>query len=326
MKLLRHTETAQRAMIVVATIGSLAFVAITAVGREIGTVPVHRCTTEVWQNLDACGWAGPDSTGHAGSLRLTTGRTVSVAGTVIDGERIEGGLYITAANVTVRNSWISLSAGGVGASGVIKVAPGGSVTVEHTTLDGRNATHACIWYEGTMGLTARYNDLYGCNDGIFSWDGDNFTIEDNYLHDFTTQAANGHIDGFQTQGASNGLIRHNTIDVSQDQNSAIAIWNTRRDSKNIVVESNLLAGGGFTVYAADRDPSEADPVGGFTVTDIVLRNNRFSMAHYDCVGFWGVWFPRGAPTDGWERSGNKVLETGRNVDDGNPKVKGMACD
>ena len=70
----------------------------------------------------------------------------------------------------------------------------------------------------------------GVNDGIFMWattpgvdgTGDNFTIQDNYLHAFTTQAANGHVDGIQTEGAKNGVIRHNTVDVTQDQNSAIA--------------------------------------------------------------------------------------------------------
>ena len=128
-------------------------------------------------------------------------------GTVIDGERISGGLYITGKNVIVRNSSISQSAGGVNASGVVKVAPGASVTVENSTLDGTNSTHACIWYEGAAGLVARNNELYGCNDGIFSWLGDNFTIENNWLHGFTTDAANGHVDGFQTEGAVNGVIR-----------------------------------------------------------------------------------------------------------------------
>ena len=126
--------------------------------------------------------------------------------------------------------------------------------------------------------------MYGCNDGIFSWDGDNFTIENNYLHGFTTQAANGHVDGFQTEGAVNGVIRHNTIDVAQDQNSAVAIWNSRRSSDDILVDSNLLAGGGFTVYAEDYSPSEASPVGGYTVTNITFSNNRFSTVHYGCVG------------------------------------------
>ena len=191
-------------------------------------------------------------------------------------------------------------------------------------LDGGNATHAGIWYEGAS-LLARGNEIIGVNDGIFVWDADNFTIEDNYLHSFSTDAANGHVDGFQTEGASNGVIRHNTFDVSQDQTSAIAIWNGRRNSNNILVVNNLLAGGGFTVYAEDYHPSEASPAGGFTVTNIRFENNRFSNVHYPCVGNWGAWFPRGAPTDGWVRRGNKVLETSESIDTKNPSVGGILC-
>lgn len=288
--------------------------------------PVVDCSSQVWQNLAACGWAGPGSAGFPGGpLTPTPGRRVSVDGTVIDGERIAGGLVIAARNVAVRNSVISKSAGGLSGSAVVFVEAGGSLTLEHSTLDGMNATHACLWFEGGGPVTARANEMRGCNDGIFSWDGDNFVLEGNYLHGFTTSAANGHVDGFQTEGASNGVIRHNTIDVAQDQTSAIAIWNSRRNSSDIAVDGNLLAGGGFTVYAEDYSPSETDPAGGFTVTNITITNNRFSTVRYGCVGYWGVWFPRGAPTDGWRRTGNKVLETGQNLDSGNPTYKDTPC-
>ncbi len=167
--------------------------------------------------------------------------------------------------------------------------------------------------------------MFGTNDGIFSWDGNNFTIENNYLHDFTTQASNGHVDGFQTEGASHGIIRHNVFDVTQGQTSAIAIWNSRRNSDDILIDNNLLAGGGFTIYAEDYNPSEQNPEGGYSVTNIRITNNSFSTVHYPCVGRWGVWFTRGAPTDGWRRSGNVVLETGQNIDRNNPIVNGIEC-
>jgi len=254
-------------------------------------------------------------------------RTINEDGTVVENQRITGGLVIDAKNVTIRNSWITSSFGtgtAANATGVVAIRSGASVTIESCTLDGSNRTHAGIWYEGDS-LVARANEIFGVNDGIFSWDGDNFVIEDNYLHGFTTEASNGHVDGFQTEGASHGVIRHNTIDVSQGQNAAIAIWNSRRDSTDILVEENLLTGGGFTVYAHDYHPSDSDPSGGNSVLDIRLFNNRFSTVHYPCVGRWGVWFVRGEPTDGWKRSGNAVLETGANIDTSNPFVNGIEC-
>jgi hypothetical protein len=86
-----------------------------------------------------------------------------------------------------------------------------------------------------------------------------------------------------------------------------------------------MAGGGFTAYAEDYSPSESNPAGGYSVTNVSFTNNRFSAVHYGCVGYWGVWFVRGAPTDGWKRSGNVVHETGQNLDNQNPTVNGRVC-
>lgn len=275
------------------------------------------------------GWPGPGNTGYpAGTqLRATSGRTISADNTIIDGEKITGGLTIAAKNVTVRNTWVISSFGtgtNVNGTGVIKILSGASATIENCTLDGSNRTHAAVWFEGAS-VIVRRSILFGVNDGIFVWDAANFTIEDNYLHGFTDQTANGHIDGFQTEGASHGVIRHNTIDVTQDQDSTIAIWNSRRNSDDILVDNNLLAGGGFAVYAEDYSPSESNPAGGYTVTNIRFTNNKFSNVHYPCVGNWGVWFTRGAPSDGWNRSGNIVLETGQSLDAKNPVVNGTEC-
>ena len=293
-------------------------------------------TSKVWAALESCGWAGPANTGYpAGasfSRTVAGGYTVTTDGTVVDGWRITGGLRIQAKNVVVRNSWISNSAGGAGGSGVVNVTPGASATVDHNRLDGQNATHACVWHEGSS-LVATGNDCSGVNDGMFSWatqegvagSGDNFRIEDNYFHGFTTQAANGHIDGYQTEGARNGVLRHNTFDIPQEQDAGIAIWDGRASSDNILVDHNLIAGSGFAVYAEDYSPSESSPAGGYSVTNIWVTDNVFSTRYFGCVGFWGVWYPRGAPTDGWHRTGNIVLETGASVDAGNPTSAGSPC-
>ena len=60
------------------------------------------------------------------------------------------------------------------------------------------------------------------------------------------------------------------------------------------------------------------------MTNIVFTNNRFSTALFGCVGYYGIWYTRGAPSDGWHRSGNTVLETGANVDAKNPSNGGQA--
>lgn len=314
------------------------------------TPPVANCSTpkNPWVSLEACGWAGPGNTGYRSAncpngLALNSGgatRVIAVTkpNTVISCQKITGSLDIQTTGVTITDSYVSYDGGGVGGSGVIKIEDGASATVDHVEINGLNHTHSCVWHQGTAAVVRNIN-CYGINDGIFSWadtgysstTGDNFSITDSYFHDFTANAANGHIDGYQTEGASNGVIKHNTYLMTSDADSAIAIWDSLKSSSNIAVSNNLITGGGFSVYAEDYSPSEANPVGGFSISNITFTNNSFSTHAAKCVGGYGTWFTRsswkyqGGPTDGWHRTGNVVLETGENLDAGNPHVNGVLC-
>ncbi len=333
------------------------------------------CTTGVWNNLEACGWPGPASTGPdlsqcpGGVLTVNSGATtrtitISAPNTVISCQNITGSLQITAQNVTIKNSIITYDGGGADATGVININDGASATIDHVELNGLNHTHACIWDEGVKGvvaysMVAKNVNCHGTNDGIWSWwwpsdqnagAGSDFIIQDSYLHDFTEKASNGHIDGYQTEGAQNGTITHNTFLMTDvdggTANSAISIWDdynqgsspTGLSAGNITVSNNLIAGGGFANYAEDYSgPSGIaaenvanSAVGGDSLVKVSFLNNKYSTRLYPCVGTYGVWFYRGSwppyyggPTDSWNkggslRSGNVVLETGENIDTGGP--------
>jgi len=340
------------------------------------------CTHNVWQSLEACGWPGPSNTGPdlsqcpGGVLTTNSGSTtrtitVTTPGAVISCQTITGGLQIAAQNVTIKNSIISYDGGGAGGSGVININDGASATVDHVELNGLDHTHACIWDEGVKGTTLQYSmvaknvNCHDVNDGIFSWwyaadknsgAGSDFIIQDSYFHDFTENAANGHIDGYQTEGAQNGVINHNTYLMTRAPNdpnvsggainSAISFWDdfnqgstpTGLTAGNFSVSNNLLTGGGFTSFVEDYSgptgqaqenvPNSA--VGGNSLVNVKFSNNSYSTYLNACVGVWGTWFYRGAwpsyyggPTDLWNqagsiRSGNVVLETGENIDTGGP--------
>jgi hypothetical protein len=329
--------------------------------------------TYLWSNLEACGWPGPADTGpdmsqcpngltNVGSSK-TGSITYGTANAVISCVNVTGGVQITAKNVTIKNSKVTYDGGGTSATGVININDGASATIDHVETNGSNHTHACIWDEGTKSasfaysMVAKYVNCYGINDGIFSWwwsrdanvgAGSDFIIQDSYFHDFTENAANGHIDGYQTEGASNGQITHNTYRVERAAgdadvsggllNSAIALWNSfngtssGKATDNYTVSNNLFTSGGFTIYAEDYSPSEggAAAVGGNSLTNVHFTNNVFSTVNNSCVGSYAVWFYRsawspyfGGPTDGWNqggstRTGNKIIETGFNLDNGNP--------
>jgi len=320
------------------------------------------CAADPWQGLEACGWPGPANTGPdlsqcpGGALAVMGSSATPTAifeiaqdGTAIECRKIYGGLHVTASNVTIRNSSIEYTSGKTGtaanATAPIFVDDGASATIDHVELDGRDGAHACIWHQGAA-MTAHHVNCHGVDDGVFAWadtgfspaSGDHVTIDHSYFHDFTTATSNGHEDGFQTEGAGEGLIQHNTFALTTEADSAIAIWNSLKSSTGIVIDDNLMTGGGFTVYAEDYSPNEASPadpgapVGGFTVTNVELTNNKFSTRASACVGQYGVWFYRaawppyeGGPSDGWHRSGNTVIETGETVDGGNPHAGTVLC-
>ncbi len=320
-------------------------------------VPVycHSGGAKLWENLAACGWPNSANTGpqlaKCPGGRLTqrgNGTTPIVLGTAnqtISCTDLRGPVEITAAGVTIKDSMVTVTNGsGVSGSSAVTLELGSSATVSHVTIDGGASVHACLWHEGTQ-LQVTAVNCYGVNDAIFAWatgsspssGGNNYTITDSYFHDFTQATANGHDDGFHTEGSSHGLISHNTFRMTLSSTSAISVWDSRTNSNDITVSDNLIAGGGFSVYAEDYNPGDGgpgnpSPVGGFSVTNIQFDNNSFSTILSGCVGKYGVWFTRpswepyhGGPTDGWHRVGNVVLETGENVDNGNPHNNGKLC-
>ncbi|MDB5185165.1 MAG: hypothetical protein JWN38_973 [Candidatus Saccharibacteria bacterium] len=181
--------------------------------------------------------------------------------------------------------------------------------------------------------------------------------------------SNGHVDGFQLHGGNNLNVSHNTFKMvlakgkykvvtkpagfqpynatqpcpTDDRNpfvdgfanSAFFINDSQGDVLNGTISDNLVGGGGFAAYAQDRSPSVENPVGGFSVKNVVYSDNKFSTAFGECVGAYGIWYRLASgsrppyyegPTDGWHRTGNVILETGANVDNANPShANGSVC-
>lgn len=350
-----------------AMLAGLSTAAIGAVGaRQAVAGPGAPATTAVpsycqsggpklWNNLAICGWPSPDNTGPDLANCLdrklvpvgngTSAIVLNTPNQVVSCEKLQGPVLIQAANVTIKDSMVETKHGtGASGSAAITIDVGASATITHVAVDGGNSVHACIWHQGLSMIVDAVN-CYGSNDGIFAWNptvgtstqGSNYSISNSYFHDFTKATANGHDDGFQTEGSSHGFVNHNTYRMTTNSTSAIAIWDSRADSNDITVSNNLIAGGGFSVYAEDYNPGDGAPgnpsqVGGFSVTNILFEDNSFSTILSGCVGKYGVWFTRtawppyyGGPTDGWHRLGNVVLETGQNIDNTNPSSDGHVC-
>ena len=114
-----------------------------------------------------------------------------------------------------------------------------------------------------------------------------------------------HIDGFQSAGGSGVTIRHNTIRNPNDQTSAIINGTTPGVSApqyNVRILSNLMAGGGYTVYCNAHQAA--------TSPTVEFRDNRIARTYWPRGGYWGpmtdcLGVP-GASTTLWDETGAAV--------------------
>lgn len=177
------------------------------------------------------------------------------------------------------------------------VAGGTALTIEDTEID-------CQGSEATglvdADITARRLNIHGCANGLSV--SHNVLLEDSYIHDLTCCTDN-HPDGVQFSGqdASDLTFRHNTIyGQNNDGSPGNASIISSPSSSNILIENNLFAGGGFTLYCSD--PGQG--------ANYRVFNNHFSTRFYPKVGTFG---PSIECSDKIQ-SGNVYHETGRPLD------------
>ena len=105
-------------------------------------------------------------------------------------------------------------------------------------------------------------------------------IQDNYIHDMGYDPGD-HINGMTTNSGTALLtIRHNTILNTIDQTDAIRLFEDFGAQSNRIIDNNLVAGGGYTIYGG------ANP-GGAATSNIKITNNRFSRVYYPNGGYYG---------------------------------------
>jgi hypothetical protein len=210
-------------------------------------------------------------------LKQSPSLRIRKAGTVIDGYDIRGEVSVEADNVRIVNTRIVNS----GDYAIIQRPGHGGLVVENSEIrgDGTHVLTKAIFNIGGM-LTVRRSNISRISDGVFTTHG---LIEDNFLHspgDFDGE----HIDMIQADGGpAAGLslvIRHNTIINTVGQTSAVAISGGDRPSNNILIERNLLAGGGYTLYAGDGKSGGSH--------DVRVIGNVWSRDVFPKGGYWGA--------------------------------------
>lgn len=249
------------------------------------------------------GWPNADSTGVQAGVKLTkrSGEIlVKKSGTVIQNLDLDGDIRVEANNVTVRNVRIhnNDSDGGPTYWGVVQWMGYSGLVVEHVEMVGASKQELTSGVTNFGGmLTVRYCDIAGISKKAV--DSPQGLIEENYLHDpHYFKQADYEIDMIRaTGGPAPGtklVVRHNVILNPQPATSAVGIYTDGKDvAHDILVENNLLGGGGYTLYGGGA----SDPT-----YNIVIRGNTFSTRTKGTFGP-GVFFNSHGRGNVW--SGNK---------------------
>ncbi|MCP3390676.1 right-handed parallel beta-helix repeat-containing protein [Bradyrhizobium sp. CCGB12] len=222
------------------------------------------------RTIDLSGFPNATNTGvpPGTTLKESDGFVVSSSGAVIEGLDIKGGVVIDAPNVTLRNCKITYDGFYVV---LIKGGVKGTV-IQNCELDNLGSGGQCIAGQGSF----LRNNIRNCADGI-AVGGNDTLIEGNYIHDMRGTAAS-HFDGIQADGNFSHLtIRHNTIINDNIQTSAIMVDNYAGPIDDVLIENNLLIGGGYTVYLNEIGKGQ---LGGGPVTNVTFINNQLAGWHW----------------------------------------------
>lgn len=216
------------------------------------------------------------------SLSPSGSVTTSFDGQVIQNLDISGSIQVNHNNVTVRNVRLR-NPGGT----AITVLQKTGLVVEDCEIDGTGNTNGAEVINH-HNYTIRRCNVHHFGEGPRA--NGNVVIEDNYFHSFTNFIPQGaHQDCVQITSGNNITIRHNTCLMNVDGGNA-AIMIGSYSGGDILVENNLLGGGGFTAYCGEMN--------GYT--NVRYLNNRFSTAYFPRGGYWGPWAQCGNAT----RTGN----------------------
>jgi hypothetical protein len=268
----------------------------------------------------ACGYPDGTNTGvpASASLRSVPGQVskgpgwhydprgwveVTGNGAVIKDLYIPYNLDISASNVTVEDVKVETSGNDFG----ISLRHTRNVTIVDSDVYAPNAGSQRLGvgikdiYADGVNTTIRSDNIWNTSTAIQM---DSGLIVDTYIHSMGFQGGD-HVNGITSNsGSSNYLtIDHNTVLNGFQQTDAIGLFEDFGTQVHRVIENNLLAGGGYTLYAG------ANP-GGAATSDIVVTNNRFARLFFSHGGYFGPLTAFAAHGAGNRWSGNVWDATG----------------
>ncbi|NUP12292.1 MAG: hypothetical protein HOW73_40115 [Polyangiaceae bacterium] len=220
---------------------------------------------------------------------------IDTEGEIVEGLDIRGCVNIEAPGVVIRNSKITCNSF-LAVASYANAYEGEAALLEDVEISCDDQQGTAV---GDFNVTVRRANIHSCENG-FDADG-NLTIEDSFIHDLLpyNPETDPHVDGIQITPVGNNItIRHNTILAGIDGNAAIISPDVENGIvSNILIQDNLVAGGGWTIYCQQNGSGDNYRIVG----------NHFSTMFHDTVGDYGPWTEC---EDETEVTGNVIHETG----------------
>jgi len=185
--------------------------------------------------------------------------TITQPGTVVADLYVDGCIDVKTTGVTITDVVVDCSR----ATTAINVNNGATATIQYTEINGNGVVSAAV---GFSGYTLSHVEIYNVKDGPRM--NSDVQVLDSWIHGLV-RTSDSHNDALQTTGGTNIVVRGNTLqpfDGEDPMNAAIMIGSENQPLRNVVIESNYLDGGNYTILArADLDGA-----------NIVVRNNVFT--------------------------------------------------
>ncbi|MEV4758292.1 right-handed parallel beta-helix repeat-containing protein [Micromonospora sp. NPDC049559] len=190
------------------------------------------------------GHPGPDDTGvPAGTtLKRSGSLTLTRDGQVVSGLDIVGCVTVTARDVVIQRSRITC-----GGPYSIKTFGSENLLVQDVEIDGMGRNGAAVCCDG---YTLRRVEIRNVIDGPRL--SDNTVVEDSWIHHLV-RVGDSHNDALQTTGASNIVVRGNTLeaynpDIDDPLNACLMLGSTTGPVvSNLVFEENYCNGGNYSI-------------------------------------------------------------------------------
>ncbi len=239
------------------------------------------------------------------------GFTISVPHLLIEGRDIDGSLdFYTTRPIVIRGSRIRPTIGNYwaihfrGQQALVLYSSIGGATTAGAPDDATHQISDVVSGEAHDSIFYRNDLSLACN--TFELGGTNIQIIENLMTDFVYYT-DAHLDGIQVGGGDSGFrILRNKIVLNADQTGAISLFQDWGVNTDFVIDSNYLAGGGYTFYGG---------AGGFGhSTGIVFTNNIFGREVWPESGYWG-------PVAYWDRGGAGNVWSDNRFADGAPIVE-----